>query len=200
MNFPKMKKPHHHGNLREALIQAGTELLDEGGQAALTLRKCASRAGVSHAAPAHYFDGLGGLLTAIAARGYEIFTNTMIAEAKAGDTDPRAQLLAICNGYLRFARDHEAMFNLMFSSTELEIGDPDLQRYSTAAYQVLREACAPFVNPSSVDTRTEIMVWSLVHGFAGISRIARNKSDGHPGRKIRFEDILPALEMKKLKR
>ncbi|VAW13938.1 Transcriptional regulator, AcrR family [hydrothermal vent metagenome] len=196
MSKKKNKKPHHHGNLRAALIQAGTELLDEGGQAALTLRKCAARAGVSHAAPAHYFSGLGGLLTAIAARGFEIFTATMIAEAEAGGGNPRARLIAICNGYLRFARDHEAMFNLMFSSQELEFGDPELRQNSAAAYQVLRQGCAPFASPSGTETGTEIMVWSLVHGFAGISRKAQSKPSGHPARDIRFEDILPALELK----
>ncbi|MFV2092117.1 MAG: TetR/AcrR family transcriptional regulator [Hyphomicrobiales bacterium] len=192
-----MKKPHHHGNLREALIRAGTELLDEGGQAGLTLRKCAARAGVSHAAPAHYFNGLGGLLTAIAARGYEIFTATMISEAEAGASDPHACLLSICQGYLRFSRDHEAMFNLMFSSEDLDYEDPDLRQNSAAAYAVLRDGCAPFINVSTVDEGTEIMVWSLVHGFAGISRSGRRSPGGHLSRAVRFEDIFPVLGLKK---
>jgi DNA-binding transcriptional regulator YbjK len=55
------KKKPHHGNLRAALVSAGIELLEEGGLEALTLRKCAARAGVSHAAPAHHFEGLQGL-------------------------------------------------------------------------------------------------------------------------------------------
>ena len=67
MRNQPQKKQHHHGNLREALITAGVGLLNEGGLSALTLRKCAARAGVSHAAPAYHFKGLNGLLTAIAA-------------------------------------------------------------------------------------------------------------------------------------
>ena len=64
---PAPRTAHHHGDLRQALVAAGIELLDEGGLAALTLRRCAARAGVSHAAPAHHFKGLRGLLTAIVA-------------------------------------------------------------------------------------------------------------------------------------
>ena len=71
----KQKRPHHHGNLREALIIAGLELMEEGGPDALTLRKCAKRAGVSHAAPAHHFNGLTGLKAAIVARGHRLFSD-----------------------------------------------------------------------------------------------------------------------------
>ncbi len=72
MTLNPPEKPHHHGNLREALIVAGIEILKEGGLPALTLRACAARAGVSHAAPAHHFDGLPGLVTAIAANSGQI--------------------------------------------------------------------------------------------------------------------------------
>ena len=44
-------KSYHHGDLRNALIQAGLELLSEGGAAALDLRQVARKAGGSHAAP-----------------------------------------------------------------------------------------------------------------------------------------------------
>jgi len=193
---PKTKKSHHHGNLREALIQAGIALLDEGGKAALTLRKCAARAGVSHAAPAHYFSGLSGLMTAIVARGFEIFTTTMVDKATKSGPDPHARLLAICNGYLQFSHDHEAMFNLMFWSQNLEFDDPDLRRNSEAAYQVLCDGCAPFSADPENKEVTEIMVWSLVHGYAGLSRSARNSPDKQSSHDIRFEDILPVLRLK----
>jgi len=55
------RRGYHHGNLREALIEAGTEILDEDGLEALSLRACAKRAGVSHAAPQHHFGNLEGL-------------------------------------------------------------------------------------------------------------------------------------------
>ena len=127
------KKPHHHGDLREALIEAGVGLLREGGQGALTLRRCAARAGVSHSAPAHHFKGLNGLFSAIAARGYRTFTATMVAERERAGRDPMARLVAICEGYLTFARQNAALFTLMFSSEEIDRSDPALEQESTAA-------------------------------------------------------------------
>ncbi len=188
------KKQHHHGNLREALITAGIDLLNEGGLSALTLRRCAARAGVSHAAPAYHFKGLNGLLTAIAARGYQALTETMREERAVAATDPHARLVAICNGYLRFAQENEALFDLMFSAKELCYGDPELQQESASARQVLHEGCAPFKHGSAGNEGTEIMIWALVHGFAGILRKCRVRADDHPAKNMRFEDILPHLE------
>ena len=47
----KVPKNYHHGDLREALVRAGRDILESEGMAALTLRACARKAGVSHAAP-----------------------------------------------------------------------------------------------------------------------------------------------------
>ena len=58
----KKEAPYHHGELREALITAGRALLEEKGLRGFTLRECARRAGVSHAAPAHHFASLNDLL------------------------------------------------------------------------------------------------------------------------------------------
>ena len=74
--------------LRDVLIEAGIALLNEGGMAALTLRRAAARAGVSHAAPAYHFDGLPGLLTAIAARAFADFSNRMQAARDLAGSDP----------------------------------------------------------------------------------------------------------------
>ncbi len=189
------KKRHHHGDLREALIEAGVGLLREGGRSALTLRRCAARAAVSHSAPAHYFKGLDGLLTAIAARGYRTFAATMIAERALAGADPKARLMAICDGYLMFAREHAALFGLMFSADDIGFEDPELLRESAAAYQVLSECCAPFRHGSAGSKGTEVMIWSLVHGFAMLSHKAR-AGDGHPVKDIRFADLMPGLTLR----
>ncbi|NOZ32822.1 MAG: TetR/AcrR family transcriptional regulator [Alphaproteobacteria bacterium] len=181
--------------MREALIGAGIELLDEGGLGGLTLRRCAARAGVSHAAPAHHFAGLSGLLTAIVARGYKIFTRTMIAERSQAAADPRAQLVAICNGYLRFSEENGALFTLMFSTQNLDFDNPELATSSAAAYQVLADGCAPFRQGAAGSTGTEIMVWSLVHGFATLSRRNRPGQANRMNPELKFESILPDLEL-----
>lgn len=151
--------------LRDALISAGIALLAEGGMANLTLRRAAARAGVSHAAPAHHFDGLPGLLTAIAARAFRTFADMLHAAREAAGPDPRARLNGTCQGYLTFAATHAGLFHLMFLAPQVNRADPDLMPHANRSYQILREACLPYAK-TDPDEVLEVAVWSMVHGYA----------------------------------
>ncbi len=194
-------KSHHHGNLREALILSGLDLLEEGGVNALTLRQCAVRAGVSHAAPAHHFNGLISLKAAIVARGYRIFTDTMNSASKNAAQDPHSQLLAICHGYLEFASKHRAVFDLMFAPRNLidpqidEVTLAELAAKSEAAYLVLHDACQPFEHGEIGELGTETMVWSLVHGYATLFSHRKTRY-GSTDELPSFDNILPKLTLR----
>src|SRR5262245_25989316 len=101
---------YHHGDLRAALIVAATELLREHGLEAFTLRECARRAGVSHAAPAHHFGDARGLLTACAAAGFEHLADAMEHGAGSAGSDAQARLRAVGAGYIGFALENRALF------------------------------------------------------------------------------------------
>ncbi len=196
------KETHHHGDLREALILAGITLLEEGGIDALTLRKCAAKAGVSHAAPAHHFKGLVSLKAAIVARCYRIFSSTMLAHKDKADASPRAQLLAVCEGYLAFTRSHAALFQIMFQPKPegLDQVNPsimeELNTEATNAFMILRAVCAPFAPVGGHEQGTEVMVWSLVHGYATL--IANQPGEETPaGAPPEFACILPDLPLRK---
>lgn len=195
------QRPHHHGNLREALIAAGLDLMEEGGPDALTLRKCAKRAGVSHAAPAHHFKGLISLQTAIIARGHQKFADSMRLAAQQADSSPQAQLNAICTGYIDFARTHGTVFKFMFQPHDVAMESLDattqqeLIRDSTASYQILREACTPFEHNDGEGVSTEIMIWSLVHGYAMLFS-SPDKTETPSGPIPDFNQILPKLKLK----
>ena len=187
------KKPRHHGNLREALVDAGIALLDQEGLAGLTLRKCAALAGVSHAAPAHHFGGLDGLIEAIAKRGFDEFSRYMCEDREVAGTDPAARLKGILYGYLRFAEDHPALFTLMFGTrVELEV-DAELGESAGKAYRVLSEACAPFVSADDPNPRaTEFLVWSLCHGYAQLRLFGQGSPDSPIG-DLLFDELLRRL-------
>ena len=195
------KDKHHHGDLREALITAGIELMEVGGPEALSLRKCAAKAGVSHAAPAHHFNGIVSLKAAIVARSYKIFAETMQAHRQ-GACGPRARLLAICDGYLDFANHHAALFQFMFqpfTEDRAQINAPvlaALEAHSSAAFQELAEACAPFEPVAGQAGGTEALVWSLVHGYAMLFASA---PDGATpiGTPPDFAQILPSFPLRK---
>src|SRR5258706_12767161 len=63
------KAAYHHGDLRAALVGAAMDLLEEGGEAELSLRAVARRAGVSAAAPYRHYDDREALVSAVAAAG-----------------------------------------------------------------------------------------------------------------------------------
>ncbi len=149
---------------RDALIQAGMALLAEGGPEALTLRRAAARAGVSHAAPAHHFKGLRGLQTAIAIRAFADFNRAMITHRDAAADTPFDRLAGICDGYLAFVDGQEGLFHLMFTAAEVDRDDPDFRAGATRAYGLLRAGCAPFTG--GADLVFEGAVWSAVHGYA----------------------------------
>lgn len=155
-------------SLRDALINAGIALLNEGGPEGLTLRRAAARAGVSHAAPAHHFAGLAGLQTAIATRAFALFSDAMERRQRIAAPDPVSRLQGICDGYLDFAATHGGLFHLMFNTPDIDHCDPDLMAQSARAYGVLREGCLPFCG-GQPDPVLEAAVWAMVHGYAALS-------------------------------
>ena len=172
-------KPHHHGALRPALIDAARAILAEGGT--LTLRQAAARAGVSHAAPAHHFGNLSGLLTEIATEAFADFTVAMERhrDALPIDATDRDRLAAICRGYLDFARNNGGLFSLMFNADDIDRSAPELSRVAQGSYDVLAAACAPFAATPKEAKALETAVWSLVHGYAQL-RFEQMAADLHP--------------------
>lgn len=150
-------------SLRRRLVLAGMTLLERDGVAGMTLRKTAALAGVSHAAPAHHFDGLPGLLTAIAAAAFDRFVAAMESPLAKAPDDPVARLRAICEGYIAFAHAHPGLFHVMFQTPAVRRDDLE---GAARAYAILRSACLPFSVDGQPDAVFETAVWSLVHGYA----------------------------------
>jgi len=162
---------YHHGSLRDALLDAAERILEQVGIQALTLRAAARGAGVSHAAPKNHFGDLSGLLSDLAARGFERLAAVMQAELGAtGAADER--LTAIGRGYVAFARGHPGMFLLMFRSERLDMQRPALRDAVQTSTRVLTDAVSArhggHVEHSLSLPQAAQMVaaWSLVHGFA----------------------------------
>ena len=169
---PTPRGPYHHGDLRAALVEAGTRMLEEVGLEKLTLRGIAARVGVSHTAPKNHFDGLRGLLSAIAAAGFRRHAAAM-TDGLAADAPPAERLRAACEGYVRFAREEPEVFRLMFSSPRLDHGDPGLGDAAQASYAVLASVAAgvewtPADGSEPTAAQTEAMLWSFVHGYANL--------------------------------
>lgn len=165
-------KDYHHGDLRAALLLAAEAELAERGVEGFTLRGCARRAGVSHAAPAHHFGDGGGLLTALAAEGFARFTAALEARLAARGAQGRTALEAAGLGYLDFARANEGLFRLMFASSRPEFADARLHREAEAAFALLvrtveeERGAPPFADPAG--PADVAATWAIAHGLADL--------------------------------
>lgn len=158
---------YHHGDLKAALLQAAERILVERGIGALTLRACARAVGVSHAAPAHHFGNLSGLLTALVVTGIErLACYQQRASARAG-TDTAAKKRAAGLGYIRFALEHPALFELIFRDARIDRRAPEYVAVVTSGGSLVRSLLAVRGILSPVRAEVEwVRAWSLVHGFA----------------------------------
>jgi AcrR family transcriptional regulator len=165
-----MSQPYHHGALRQALLESAETILDRDGIDALTLRATAREAGVSHAAPAHHFGDLSGLLTELAASGFVRFRQHLQSGIDSAGSAPGVRLIGLGRGYVAFARACPGLFRLMFRSERLDWTSPTLSQAGEAAFALLLqidrsadEAPVPMEPPSMTIAMTR---WSLVHGLA----------------------------------
>lgn len=170
--------PYHHGDLRAALITATEALLVERGPDGFSLREVARRAGVSPAAPAHHFGDAAGLLTAVAALGFEGLTAALREGVASGGADVIAALRGQGIGYVRYALAHPGRFRLMFRDGVLH-PDAALQQHADAAYEELaagvRRAAGVKTSAgmSAAHWNAVVTLWSLVHGYAHLAIAGR---------------------------
>jgi AcrR family transcriptional regulator len=178
MKIKVARKPantYQHGNLREALVQAGLKLLSEGGVEGLSLRAAAQLAGVSHAAPYRHFKDKDALVAAIAEQGFRLLTAFMreeLAQLPAGNAaDTHESMVALGKGYVRFAQEHPAFLRVIFGGV-MEKGrtTPELQQAGNEAYETLHGCVTEGVARGELvggDADTlSLACWSMVHGLS----------------------------------
>jgi AcrR family transcriptional regulator len=166
-----LDRRYHHGDLRRSLLAAAEEELAEKGVEGFTLRGCAKRAGVSHAAPAHHFKDAGALLSALAAEGFGRFAAAMAQrQAQVAPGAARDALVAAGLGYLDFAMAHPALLRLMFSSGRPDHANPELKQEAGKAFELLwRSVAAARADDAGSESSLEQDVaatWAIVHGLA----------------------------------
>lgn len=176
----KPKSSYHHGALRDALLDAGDEVLHDLGLQAFTLRECARRAGVSHAAPKHHFGGVEDFLTALAARGFERLTNLLRIKQNVAGNDLSAQFVATVNAYTEFAESYPEHFRIMFRCDLLNMQSEPLCDAMNTTYVELTNVIRrqrgeseitkkefPLSSLNSHQLLSDIMVgWCFIHGYA----------------------------------
>jgi AcrR family transcriptional regulator len=173
------RETYRHGNLREALVEAGLELAREGGPTAVVLRETTRRASVVPNAAYRHFPDRAALLTAVSVRAQRILADEMdqqIAVALAtAATDPRgrarAELDAVGQAYGHFALREPGLFTTAFGvHRSLDEAHQHDQGQLPDPYQRLAEALdhcleAGLIAPAD-RVGAEISAWCAVHGLA----------------------------------
>jgi len=166
---------YHHGDLKNALIQAGIEILAEEGVGGLTLRKAARRAGVSHAAPYAHFADKQTLIAAIASDGHHKIYARIEQVLAAHPDDPLRQLLGAVWAYVQFGLETPAHYKITFSGAiQDEHGHPEFVEISQRNTQVLKgivERCraAGILDAGAMDAELQAYtLWGLIHGMVSL--------------------------------
>ena len=118
---------YHHGDLRTAMIDAGTTLVAEGGLPALSVAEAARRTGVSAAAPYRHFPTRQHFLIAVAAKAAQDLDAAMRTAADAAGPDPVEAIAAAAAAYVRFAATRRAGFDLVYAPELRGVHDEELR-------------------------------------------------------------------------
>ena len=108
-------QPYHHGDLRNALLNAARAILEKKGLQGLSLRAVAREAGVSHAAPYRHFPNHEALLVELAVEGFREL-RAEIATAALAPGAVQNRIVNLGGAYMRFVARHPALAHLMFGS------------------------------------------------------------------------------------
>src|SRR5687767_10664551 len=162
------RRGYHHGNLREALVEAALELIGAKGPAGFTFAEAARHAGVSAAAPYRHFRDRDALLAEVAQRGFARFEQQLAAAWDDGRPTLVTAFDRLGRAYLAFAASEPAYFSAMFESGLSLTEHRELQQAGDRAFAVLRGACEALVAAMPAARRPPplmmaLHIWSMSH-------------------------------------
>ena len=166
-------KSYHHGDLKNALIKAGVEILSSEGVEGLSLRKVAQRAGVSHNAPYSHFADKQSLIAAISTEGFKQLYQGLDAAISSYPDDPKRQLQKGARAYVQFAINNTDTFKIMFSGVlEKEKEYPAFVKISHKTFERVVDvvhACqeAGLLRSAPAEIMA-VAVWGQIHGIISL--------------------------------
>jgi len=185
------KRGYHHGNLRQALVDAALELITDKGPNGFTLSEAAKQAGVTPAAVYRHFQGREDLIAEAALQGYEIFADVMQFAYDSGQPSALSAFEATGRAYLAFARKYPGHYIAMFESSISVNATPELAAAAARARGVFERAASDLSQHIPADKRPPASmfsahIWAMSHGV--VELFAR----GAPGSQSPFppEDLL----------
>lgn len=184
-----MKKGYHHGNLRQALVDAALALIAAQGPNGFTLSEAAKAADVTPAAVYRHFAGREDLIAEVARQGFDIFAALMEFAYAGGQPSALAAFEATGRAYLAFARKYPGHYMAMFESGLSLAAHPQVAEVALRAKAVQDRAAAGLAAQLPEDRRPPAAmfsahVWAMSHGVVELFMRGQNRSPFPP------EDLL----------
>ncbi len=185
------KRGYHHGNLKQALVEATLVLIETKGPTGFTVAEAAKTAGVTPAAVYRHYEGREALIAECALQGHRIFGDLMEHAYADGHPSALAAFEATGRAYLAFARKFPGHYVAMFESGLSMQANPELALAADRSRGVLERAATALSEHIPADKRPppamfSAHIWAMSHGV--VELFAR----GTPGAKAPFppEDLL----------
>ncbi len=171
----KVRKPYHHGALRQALISEAFKALETEGVEGVTLRGLAASAGVSKTAPYRHFEDKHALLVTLAAEGFRQLADALEQALRApapAASEATGAIRSLLRAYLDFARSRPALYRLMVSRLGFSLHSESCRINSERAFSCLVQAVDNAQRSgwrAGQDAMSLVLsLWAEVHGWAGL--------------------------------
>jgi AcrR family transcriptional regulator len=164
----KPQNTYHHGDLRDALVQAALREAEQGGPEAISLKALAKELGVSQPAPYRHFADREALLQAVTAEAFRQF-NAILREA-IDKPSKRSKLSRFAQTALDFGLRRNGIYRLMFASRTMACAEKDSELHvaAHAALALLIESLeAPAIG--LLRERHALQVWAALHGVISLA-------------------------------
>ena len=168
----RVKKPYHHGELRQALVDAARALVHESGESGFSLSDACRRAGVSTAAPYRHFADKHEILAEVAAQGFIDMTNRSRAETEQHPVGSPERIVALGRVYFNFAVNEPALFRMMFGQKPGMAEHERLWSTGEECFGYVVQEVMRFCEANRIAGDAQLIalqLWTMVHGAASLT-------------------------------
>ena len=163
-------KRYHHGNLRDALIIAAAQLIEENASVDFAMIDAARRAGVSSAAPYRHFKDREALLEAVSEVAFLGLTETARSASESVPPGTEESIIGIGKAYIEFVTDHPQFYDLMWGDMGLRSIESQDRDLKTSGFYILVDSVSKWCDSIGLHDynalELAVKLWAIAHGLA----------------------------------
>lgn len=164
---------YHHGDLRNALIVAAAEIIEQRGCGDFSMIDASRRAGVSSAAPYRHFKDRDALLVAVCQVAFMALTEATDTAARALTLGTQEHIVALGKAYIKFVINHPEFYDLMWGDYGFEATPTDAAELKSSGFYILVESIQAWCDKANLNGRDPAalatQLWATVHGLSGLA-------------------------------